>query len=273
MIKKVFLITEFGKPFNWTDQYIKNCGKLARFGWHWVIFTPNEYKDIPCNVHIVPMTIETYSRLVEEKLGVKTNLKLTEKGIPSVHITDFYIFSGVVFEDYIKGFDFWGITNMDVVYGRLDHFVSDELLKDCDVFTDDVETINGVFCLWRNNKRINNLFQLIENWKDIISQKPCSGCVEGGQHTLFGSDEYLMTEVMKKVKDKIKYRYPKYYPWHSHDRLEIHKPTPKLKFQDDGSLWELIEDVNHPKWEHARPFIGREVLFYHFSDTKNYPNV
>ena len=274
MIKKVFLITEFGKPFDWTPKYIENVGKLAKYGWYWKIFTPNKYENLPPNVEIVDMTIEQYGDLVMEKLNVRPNMFLTPKGIPSVHITDFYIFSGIVFQDYIKGFDFWGITNMDVLYGRLDHFVSDTMLQDCDVFTDDVETINGVFCLFRNNELCNNLWRLISNWKEIIGQKVCKGCLDGsGEHKIFASDEIIMTEVMKGVKDKVRYRYPLYYPWSSHDRLEIHVPVPKLKMEADGSLWELIGDTKNKAWIHHIPFFGREIMYYHFQDTKNYPNV
>lgn len=273
MLKKVFLITEFGKPFDWTPQYLENIAKLGKYGWYWKIFTPNQYDNVPQNVEIVNMTIEQYADLVKEKLDVRPNLFITPKGIPSVHITDFYIFSGIIFEDYIKGFDFWGITNMDVVYGRLDNFVSDTLLQDCDVFTDDVETINGVFCLWRNNKMVNNLFQLIADWRGILGQKACGGCLHGGEHKIFASDEIVMTEVMKRVKDKVRYRYPQYYPWSSHDRLEIHVPVPKLKMEEDGSLWELIYDTESRDWMHHIPCFGREILYYHFQKTKNYPNV
>lgn len=273
MLKKVFLITEFGKPFDWTPQYIKNCGTLAKYGWYWKIFTPNKYENLPPNVEIIDMTAEQYADLVLNKLGIKPNLFLSPKGIPSVHITDFYIFSGKVLEDYIRGFDFWGITNMDVVYGRLDRFIPDQLLNDCDVFTDDVETINGVFCLWRNNITVNNLFKLIKNWKLIIGQKTCDGCMGDGEHSIFASDEVVMTEVMKRVKDKIRYRYPSYYPWSSHDRLEIHVPVPKLKMEKDGSLWELIRDTKTKNWEHHIPYFGREILYYHFQDTKQYPKL
>ena len=273
-MRKVFLITEFGSPFEWTSKYIENAGKLGQYGWHWKIFTPNKYENLPDNVEIIDMTCEQYGELVEKKLGVKTNLRTLPQGKPSVHITDFYIFSGIVFEDYTKGFDFWGITNMDVLYGRLDHFVSDQLLQDCDVFTDDVETINGVFCLFRNNERVNNLFRLIKNWKDIVGQRECGACVtDGHQHRIFASDEIVMTDIMKEVKDHVRYRYPQYYPWSSHDRLEIHVPTPKLSLKEDGSLWELIGDTKTKNWEHHRPFIGREIMYYHFQDTKQYPQI
>jgi len=277
MLNKVFLISEFGAPFEWTQKYIDNVAKLEPFGWKWKIFTPNKYVDVPKNVEIVDMTIEQYTELVEKKLGVKPNMFITEKGVPSVHVTDFYPFSGVIFEDYIKDADFWGITNMDVVYGRLDHFLPDSALEDCDVFTDDVATINGVFSLYRNNEMVNNMFRHVPEWQKVLESIPCKKCVEGGEttHTLYGFDEYTMTQVMRMLVEKtdIRYKFPPYYPVHSHDRLENHVPDIKLEFQADGSLWELYKDMKSPNWIHARPQIGREVFYFHFCDTKKWPNI
>ena len=272
-MKKVFLITEFGSPFSWTNEYIKNVGNLADTGWYWKIFTPNKYDNLPSNVEVIDMSAEQFAELVEKKLGVKTNMYTSPLGVPSVHITDFYVASGVIFEDYIKDADFWGITNMDIVYGRLSRFIPDELLKQCDIFSDDLQTINGIFTLFRNTTPINNLFKQIPDWEAKFSQPACPKCTTGeGGHTLFGTDEYDMTKVAREC-NWLTFIWPQYYPMHSHDRLEQHRPNIKLSMKEDGSLWELFEDIGHPNWEHARPFIGREILAFHFMKTKTWPNI
>lgn len=272
-MKKVFLITEFGTPFSWTNEYIKNVGALADTGWYWKIFTPNKYENLPSNVEIIDMTAEQFADLVEQKLEVKINMYTSPLGVPSVHITDFYVASGVIFEDYIKDFDFWGITNMDIVYGRLSRFIPDSLLEQCDVFSDDIHTINGIFSLFRNCYQVNNLFRDIPNWKEKFSQDVCPKCTSGeGGHTLVGTDEYDLTNVIRKC-EWITFIYPQFYPMHSHDRLEQHVPNVKLSMKEDGSLWELSEDIGHPNWEHARPFIGREIPYFHFIRTKTWPKM
>lgn len=260
----------FGDPFEWTQQYIDGVQHLEKDGWYWKIFTPHPFES-KGNVEIIPMTITQYADLVEEKLKVRPSLELSQKGIPNIHITDYYIFSGVVFEDYLKDADFWGITNMDVVYGRLSEFFPDEMLEVSQVFSDDVQAVNGVFCLFRNVPDVNNLFGLMENWQNIILQHPCRGCSTEGKHGLFGSDEYMMTDLLKQLGERVAFNYPKYYPMLSHDRLEQHVPDPKLEVKEDGSLWELFKDVKGPDWEHARPFIGREIPYFHFQRTKRWP--
>ena len=273
MITKCFVTTMFGRPFDWIEDYILNVQKLEESGWYWKIFTSAPIKS-KGNVEIISMGVDGFNKLVESKFGINPNIYVTDFDVPSLHVTDFYIFSGVLFEEWLKGMNFWGITNMDVVYGRLDHFYPDSYLEDCDVFTDDVNTVNGVFSLWRNKWEINNLFQRIGNWKEIVNSKPCPWCTthKSDRHQFWASDEYAMTEVMKQVSQEgIRYKYPKYYPLLSHDRLEQHLPSPKLKVQDDGSLWELFNDVNSPNWVHSRPVIGREIPLFHFGSTKRWP--
>lgn len=261
----------FGSPFSWTQEYIDNVQHLQKDGWYWKILTPHKFKS-KGNVEIIPMNIDSFNDLVEKKLGVRPKLFLTAKKIPSVHITDFYVFSGVLFDELLKDADFWGITNMDVVYGRLSTFFTDEVLSNCDIFSDDVNAINGVFSLFRNTPFVNKLYEKLE-WKEVLSQAPCKGCLGIGAHTLFGSDEYGMTEIMRSLKNKIRFRYPIYYPMLSHDRLENHVPNIKLSIKPDGSLWELLGDVAPPAWIHSRPFIGREIPYFHFQRTKAWPNI
>lgn len=262
MIKKVFILTQFGTPHEWTEEYLKNIAHLEATGWYWKIFTPNKYENVPSNVEIVPMTIEELNTLMEKKLGINPNNYLLENGLPSKHVSDFYVANGLIFEDYIKGFDFWGITNWDIVYGRLSHFIPDELLNNCDIFTDDVATINGIFSLYKNTEKVNNLFKEIPLWENLFTI-----------HELFGTDEYHMTEVVRKAskEERIVTLFPQYYFLHSHDRLENHIPKVKLETKEDNSLWELYADMGTPDWIHARPFIGREIAYFHFIRTKRWP--
>ncbi len=273
-LKKCFVLTQFGSPHKWTEQFLENVGKLGKYGWYWKIFTSNKYENVPDNVEIVPMTTDQFNDLVEDKLGVRPNMFMTQAEVPSVHVTDFYVFTGLIFEDYLKGFDFWGITNIDIVYGRLDRFISDKELEQYDVWTDDIKVINGIFCLFRNRPDINNLCKEIPFWKEKVGQKPCQRCLGNGyDHTLYGTDEYDMTEVMLKVEKegRARYGHPKYHPIHSHDRLEQHVPDVKLKIEDDGSLYEFFEDIHGPDWIHARKLLGKQIAYYHFIRTKEWP--
>jgi len=264
-MKKCFIILQFGDPFAWMPQFIEVVSKLAPFGWHFMIFSPTKYTDLPRNVHAHAMDIGEFCELVGEKTGIKPNIHIV-KGKPNVHVTDFMVAYGKIFEDYLVEFDFWGMCGgPDIVFGRLDHFLPDSYLEDCDIFTDDPYFIDGCFTLCRNTNKVNNLYKKISNWKEAFSQPPCAKCALGiGDHTLYGTDEYGLTEVMKT--SKLRYKHPKHYPLHGHDRLERHK----ISLKEDGSLWELNEDYP-PLWSNAIPIFGREILFFHFMKGKVWP--
>lgn len=270
-LSKVFLMNQFGSPFEWNQKWIDNVQRLGEFGFDFKIFTPNKLES-KGNVEIVPMTIEEFNELVEKKVGINPNMHITPEGIPSFHITDFIVAYGALFNDYTNGYDFWGATGFDDVFGRLEYYLPDNLLSQVDIFSDDVNAMNGNFCLLRNNDTVNNLFKQIPDWEKIFRQKDCPGCNRLGDHFLYCPDEYAFNQLMPEfVNQGIRFRTPKYYSPHSHDRLENHRPFPKLKIEEDGSLWELLEDVGHPKWEHGHDFFGREIAYFHFQRTKKWP--
>jgi hypothetical protein len=218
------------------------------------------------------MTIEEFNLLVEKKLGINPHVFITAHGIPSMHMTDYLVFSGKIFEDYLKEFDFWGTIGLDCVVGRLDHFVHDSDLVDCDVWSDDIDQLNANFVLWRNTEKINTLFKKIPDWEKTVGQERCFGCLDpkgNTPHTLWITDEVSMSIVLQTNPD-IRWKHPEYYLIHSHDRLENHKPDPKLEIKDDGSLWELIADTV-PGYGRRWPFFGREIAYFHFSGLKKWP--
>lgn len=280
MIKKCFVITEFGTPFSWTQKYIDHVQHLKKHGWYWKIFTPNKYNvPVDGNVEVISMTAEQFALLVTDKLGVTPQMFITSKGVPSIHVTDFYVFTGLIFADYLKDVDFWGITNMDIVYGRLDRFITDEMLERVDVWTDDVGPeggrVNGIFSLWRNTELVNNLCFRVPDWKQKMACYPCPKCMgEGENHTLYGTDEIDMVSILQSLYEAkfFRYGYPEYYPLHSYDRLQQHYPDVKLEIKEDGSLYENFTDVLFPNGLGMfNGKTGKEIAFFHFIRTKEWP--
>ncbi len=60
MLRKTFLLPQFGPPFPWTEQYLEHIGSLAPYGWSWKILTPHGYTSKSPNVEIVPMTFAQF---------------------------------------------------------------------------------------------------------------------------------------------------------------------------------------------------------------------
>lgn len=55
---------------------------------------------------------------------------------------------GLAFKNWLKDYDFWGYCDLDVVFGNLRNYFTDEILKDSDRCLE-----NGHISLWKNNKK------------------------------------------------------------------------------------------------------------------------
>jgi hypothetical protein len=241
---KVILQMMFGTPFDWTDKYFDNFEMLD--DWTLKVFTPNKLKGRK-NVEIIPMTIEEFDERVKKVTGIEPG-NYIDGHAPHKLTSDYYPAYGLIMEDHIKGYDFWGHTNWDVVFGRIDHFLTDDYLKDCDIFADEVYELNGTFSIYRNCEKVNNLFKKVPGWEKAFKE-----------HRLFGFDELIMGPWMA-TQEYVRFKCPPYYPWHGYDRLPL-----ELEKKDDGSLYQVaIDKVTGRR-------MGKEIMFYHFSYTKKYP--
>ncbi len=275
MLKKVFLQTQFGSPHPWTAQYFDNVVQLARSGWEMIVFTPNktpEYcsslvEGLPWtqnrNIRRVEMTLERFNTLLEEKTGAAIDNKIVE-GRPQKLVSDYYPAYGQIFEDYIQTADYWGFTNWDMVYGRLSHFIPDEELVKWDIWSDDANTINGIFTLMKNTESVNNLFRAVPEWQQKF---------EDFAPQAF--DEHHFTEAVRRYSadNFVRFGYPKYGGLHSYDRLAQHQPKPRLRMADDGALIEIFNDVkgSSVQYYNQEQAPGHEIMSFHFSHTKAWP--
>ena len=247
MIKKVILNTLFGKPYpdEWINGFINNVQHLKKYGWYWKIFTPNQIES-KGNVEIIPMTLDEFNSRVEKYTGaIPTNFINPETGFPRKLMTDYAPALAAVLPEYVEGFDWWGHVNWDVVYGRLDKWLTDEFLNGCDIFGNDPGAINGVFSLYRNTDYINRLFSKHPAWKDVFENST----------NVYTFEEQMFTNTVLEAQDRRDINFRSAH-WLQYARQPQHKPLPQLTIKPDGSL--VDKD-------------GEEMMIFHFSFTKRWP--
>jgi hypothetical protein len=74
-------------------------------------------------------------------------------------LCDFKPTYGHLFEELLNGWDYWGYTDLDVIYGDLRRFLSAAALQKFDVFTARKEYLVGHFTLFRNNRTMRTLYR------------------------------------------------------------------------------------------------------------------
>lgn len=160
--KLCIIITYFGKFQNTINPFLKSCEYNKEF--QWLIFTDSDLPKIPENVRIIKMTLSDMKALVEKKLGMEISLEKPYK------MCDFRGAYGLIFADYIKGYDFWGYGDVDLVYGNLSRFVTDEL---CEYY--DKIFPCGHLSFIRNTAEINRIYEKDTanscNYKDVFQNE------------------------------------------------------------------------------------------------------
>lgn len=161
MVKKLFICPYFGKYPDWMDQWVANMEMLKPLGYDYLIVS----------------NLELFEQRVRDKLGIEPNITRGEG-----KVWDYRPMLGVLFEEEIKGYDFWGHTDFDVVYGDISKWEPD--FNKVDIWSNHVDYICGFWTLYRNNEKINNLFRRAPEWKDILADPVASGWAEKGYTTV-----------------------------------------------------------------------------------------
>lgn len=268
MLRKTFILPQFGPPFAWTEDYLAHIATLAPYGWQWKILTPHSYTSKSANVEIVPMTLADFNMRVKAATGVDTGNFLDADGVPIKLLSDYYPAFGEIFADLLTDCDYWSITNWDVLYGRLDHFLPDETLAQYDLWSDDNHHVNSLFCFYRNEPRINGLYRLVPQWDQMFAFNGLP---------IVGFDEIYFDALIRQLADSgaIRFGHPPYFALHSYDRLIQHQPTPNLAMAPDGALIECFDDPFPPLTHYApwRGCFGRELFYFHFLSSKKWPQL
>jgi len=149
-----------------------------------IIITDNEEEidNKPKNVKIIYKTVEGIKSLAFEKLGFEVNIDFPYK------LCDFKPAYGLIFSEILKGYDFWGHGDIDIVYGNIREFMTNELLNDYDVLSSRHDYITGSFALFRNNEKINSLFFESRDYKQVFSAP---------QNFCFDECNYLFKKLLK----------------------------------------------------------------------------
>ncbi len=121
------------------------------------------------------MGLSKLNNLATSKLGFKINKD-------SYSICDLRPAYGMLFDNYVREYDFWGHCDFDVIWGDIRHFFTDEILNEHDIIWVQRQFLTGCFNLYKNTARVNALFTKIPIYK-IAYTLP--------QSTVF--DEKIMT--------------------------------------------------------------------------------
>lgn len=112
---------------------------------------------------MINISLEDFKKLAEKRLGFEVNVDTPYK------LCDFKPAYGLIFSEYIQGYDFWGQSDIDVIYGDIRNFITDEMLAAYEFINVRHDYVTGFFALYKNNKKMNTFFMRSKDYKLVLS--------------------------------------------------------------------------------------------------------
>ena len=116
----------------------------------------------------------------------KTNLRI--EATSAYKLCDFRPAFGVIFEDYLEKYDFWGHADLDLVFGNIRGFITDEVLSRYDIISTRKRYLAGHLTLFRNEVNINRLYREASDYKHVFESK---------KYYNFDECNYLHTQLVR----------------------------------------------------------------------------
>lgn len=231
MIKSAIVVPYFGKWPEWFELYLHSAANNPDLD---IIF----FSDIPLpanapsNIQYHYTTFKEYCGRVSEKLGIDFH---PDNPYKLCDLKPFYLY---IHQDELKEYEYVGWGDIDLVYGKLDHFFTDEMMRRYKILSTHLDRFSGHFTLIKNSKEMIMKPFKIWRWKWILENQKN-----------YGLDERLLT------------RY--YTP------LLILPRILKIRFggKKITSLYKFLSRQLYPQYHfkeyHTTPFRSTNDYFYH----------
>lgn len=92
----------------------------------YLIFSDNTREDLPSNVKIINTTFDELKKQIQSKFDFDITLNAPYK------LCDYRPAFGYIFDKYIKGYEFWGYCDFDMVFGDTTKYLTNEVLNSYD---------------------------------------------------------------------------------------------------------------------------------------------
>ncbi len=137
-MKVGIIVPYFGKFPNYFQLFLNSCASNKKF--NWIIFSDDCTKYYyPENVQFIHMNFNECQNLVQSKFDFKIEITQPQK------LCDYKCAYGLIFELFLKGYDWWGYCDLDQIFGDLETFITDDMLN----YYDRIGSL-GHFTLYKN---------------------------------------------------------------------------------------------------------------------------
>ncbi|MGC9470681.1 MAG: DUF6625 family protein [Bacteroidales bacterium] len=291
--KKTCLIhVHLGPLPEWFQLFLLTAAANPQY--HWLIFTEQPVSStFRENISTKVLTRKELETLVHKKTGIAVSLSNPYK------VCDLKPLFGLLFEEHLQSFSWWGYCDNDIIFGRMDHFLKPEWFDQYQIISTYSGYLSGPLTFYRNTPGIKRLFTRVPAWESIIKNPSCQGFDENLRGhpagktladillfpfhipEIIASDTYFLPakkEILHQYHWRIKKRQAgKHRLYDMTDIAHVMEKSQKktvlftsllasdIYFERTGlKKWEMV-------WEQScltEKITGKEMLAFHFRQTK-----
>jgi hypothetical protein len=283
MKKIAFIIPYFGKWPEWMKLYVDSIERNKTIDFHFITDCDTAISQAS-NIYFHQSTFEEYVRNAQHKLGVTITIPNPYK------ICDLRPFFGVIHAYIIEGYDFFGWTDVDILFGDIRSFYTEEVFANHDVLSSHAIRLAGHCALLKNTEEFRNMGYKIYNWQEALNNPNFVGIDEHGMTNALCmtfwdrlSEKLRMRWIASLFRWKRKQKMKRYYfveqystpfttiPWldgsinsEQPDEWYYDKGTIRNNRDDRDFMYIHFMNFKSSQWRHdgtKAPWEGKEIIF------------
>ena len=232
--------TYFGTPPAWLPAFLRSC--QANPDVRWLLYADFDLPGpVPPNVRVRPLTLKGFNERASSAVGA--NIAIEQANLRKV--CDFKPIYGLMFADDLRDFEWWAYSDLDVVWGDIRRFVTDDILNAHVIVSPRQRKLGGHGTFVRNIEAHNRTFEIVPDFRTILTNP-----------LYLRLDENILTNHLRELiaKSSFKAR-PKIY-WEQEMTISAEYQKALMAGGADWQMW----------WRDGRAFDaeGREVMYLHF---------
>lgn len=202
----------------------------------------------PENVKFIPSSLHDFSKMASKI--IKNNIEIER----AYKICDFRPCYGLIFQDYLSGYDYWGYGDIDLIYGNLSTYILPKIGEGFDVLSNRKEIMSGSLSIFRNTTAINSLFKKSDFFLKLLRSNRYEGLDETAHDNRTWEGANKLTLPSQSFTYLIAYAQEKGL----------------LKVSFETTCEEFLGKHDIVKFEENRlTFNGNEISYYHYVCNKN----
>ena len=232
--------TYFGHPPPWLPAFFRSC--QANPDVRWFIYADFDVTfPTPDNVTIRCLGLGEFNARASAAVGASIAIERATLR----KVCDFKPIYGLMFADDLREYEWWAYSDLDVVWGDLRRFVTDDLLNSNIIVSPRQRKLGGHGTFVRNTEANNRTFEIVPDVLTILTNPQYQRL-----------DENILTQHLRELIAKSSFKgRPKIY-WHQEMTISAEYQKALLAGDADWQMW----------WRDGRAFDaeGREVMYLHF---------